>query len=155
MEEMIQLVRRQLVLCLRLLDLLGLQKKALLHTESQNVPRITKDIEVVIIELNRLEKHRSAILQTAQVKDARAWLDKQPAGKEKDLLRQLLEKQGSTLQKLKEASSSNTQYLNKNMKYIDYNINVMTGAVAGVTYGLPDAADTGTTRSVKMFEANI
>ena len=68
---------------------------------------------------------------------------------------QLLEKQAGLLQKLKEASGNNLQYLNKNIEYIDYNVNVMTCTAAGVTYGTPGDNGGMPIQGSKMFEANV
>ncbi len=155
MQELIQFIRQQLVLCLRLLELLQQQRSALVHTEPAAVGGLTKDIEIVVIDLNRLEKQRQEFLRRHHSGDAAQWLAKQPPGLEKSMAEQLLAKQAAVLDRLKEASGSNMAYLSNNMTYIDYNINVLTGTAAGVTYGQPDAGRQDSVQGSKMFEANV
>ena len=78
MQELIQFIRQQLVLCLRLLELLQQQRSALVHTEPAAVGGLTKDIEIVVIDLNRLEKQRQEFLRRHHSGDAAQWLAKQP-----------------------------------------------------------------------------
>ena len=53
------------------------------------------------------------------------------------------------LQQLQEAKEANKQYLDRNMKFIDFNINVMTQTEAGATYG------SGPVQGRKMFQADV
>ena len=117
--------------------------------------RLTKEIEAVVIDLNRLEKKRRDFLQQRDGRDAASWVAAQPEGLEKNIALQLLEKQAGLLQKLKEASGNNLQYLNKNIEYIDYNVNVITHTAAGVTYGTPGDNGGMPIQGSKMFEANV
>ena len=155
MQEFIQFLRQQLVLCLRLLELSGQQREALIHTAAPAVRRLTKEIETVIIDLNLLEKRRQAFLQQQKAQNAVEWLSTQRDGLEKNMALQLVGKLEKALNQLKTVAGDNKQYLDKNMSYIDYNINVLTGAVAGVTYSAAEAGGVGTLIGTKMFEANI
>lgn len=155
MQRIIQLIRQQLVLCLRLLELTCQQRDALIYMEASAVQRITKEMEVVIMDLNRLERKRREFLQAHEAKTVAEWVKNQPAGLERDMAQQLLAKQAAALEKLRTASANNQQHLDNNMKYISYNINVMTGAVAGVTYGAAETAGVGAVPGSGMFDANI
>ena len=139
MQEFIQFLRQQLVLCLRLLELSGQQREALIHTAAPAVRRLTKEIETVIIDLNLLEKRRQAFLQQQKAQSAVEWLSTQRDSLEKNMALQLVGKLEKALNQLKTVAGDNKQYLDKNMSYIDYNINVLTGAVAGVTYSAAEA----------------
>ena len=155
MQEFIQFLRQQLVLCLRLLELSGQQREALIHTAAPAVRRLTKEIETVIIDLNLLEKRRQAFLQQQKAQSAVEWLSTQRDSLEKNMALQLVGKLEKALNQLKTVAGDNKQYLDKNMSYIDYNINVLTGAVAGVTYSAAEAGGVGTLTGTKMFEAKI
>ena len=155
MQEFIQFLRQQLVLCLRLLELSGQQREALIHTAAPAVRRLTKEIETVIIDLNLLEKRRQAFLQQQKAQSAVEWLSTQRDSLEKNMALQLVGKLEKALNQLKTVAGDNKQYLDKNMSYIDYNINVLTGAVAGITYSAAEAGGGGTLTGTKMFEANI
>ena len=148
MQDLIHIIRQQLVLCLRLYELTREQQNALVNTAAPAVQRLTKEIEAVVIDLNRLEKKRRDFLQQQGSRDAASWVAVQPEGLEKNMALQLLEK-------LKEASGNNLQYLNKNIEYIDYNVNVMTCTAAGVTYGTPGDNGGMPVQGSKMFEANV
>ncbi len=155
MQEIIQLIRQQLVLCLRILELSSQQREALIHTAAPAVQRLTKEMEIVIMDLNRQERKRREFLTAQGASTVAEWLENQPAGLERDMAQQLLAKEAAVLERLKTASANNQQHLNNNMKYISYNINVLTGAVAGVTYGAAEAGGMATVPGTKMFEANI
>lgn len=155
MQDFIQMIGQQLVLCLKLAELVEKQKNALTNMAAKEVQRLTKDIEVVIIELNLLEQKRQRFLFAHQANTAEAWVNRQTESPDKEKAQKLLQKQMAILQKLKIDGKDNQQYLDKNMMYIDYNINVMTGAVAGTTYSAEEAGGTGTVPGQKMFEANI
>ena len=155
MQELIHIIRQQLVLCLRLYELAKEQQTALVNTAAPAVQRLTKEIETVVIDLNRIEKKRRDFLQQHNGRDAASWIAAQPEGLQKNMAVQLLEKQAGLLQKLKEASGNNLQYLNKNIEYIDYNVNVMTCTAAGVTYGTPGDSGGRPVQGSKMFEANV
>ena len=92
MQEFIQFLRQQLVLCLRLLELSGQQRGALIHTAAPAVRRLTKEIETVIIDLNLLEKRRQAFLQQQKAQNAVEWLSTQRDGLEKNMALQLVGK---------------------------------------------------------------
>lgn len=155
MQDFIQFLRQQLVLCLRLLDLANQQKEALVHMSAKDVQRLTKEIETVIIDLNLLSTKRQNFLKQHGVPNDAAWLAAQPDGAEKRMAQKLLDKIQGALDQLKTSSSDNRQYLEKNMSYIDYNVNILTGAAAGVTYNAAEAGGIGTVNGTKMFEANI
>lgn len=155
MQEFIQFLRQQLVLCLRLLELSGQQREALIHTAAPAVRRLTKEIETVIIDLNLLEKKRKAFLQQQKAQNAAEWLSTQRDSLEKNMALQLVGKLEKALNQLKTVAGDNKQYLDKNMSYIDYNINVLTGTAAGVTYSAAEVGGVGTLTGTKMFEANI
>ena len=130
MQEFIQFLRQQLVLCLRLLELSGQQREALIHTAAPAVRRLTKEIETVVIDLNLLEKKRKAFLQQQKAQSAAEWLSTQRDSLEKNMALQLVGKLEKALNQLKTVAGDNKQYLDKNMSYIDYNINVLTGTAA-------------------------
>lgn len=100
-------------------------------------------------------KKRKAFLQQQKAQNAVEWLSTQRDGLEKNMALQLVGKLEKALNQLKTVAVDNKQYLDKNMSYIDYNINVLTGAVAGVTYSAAEAGGVGTLTGTKMFEANI
>lgn len=155
MEELLQLIRQQLVQCLHLLELTDQLREALVHTAAPAVQRLTKEIEVAVIGLNGLEKKKAEFLKKSGAATASDWLNTQPDGVEKDIACKLLKKQSDVLQRLQVLTGNNTEYLNKNMSYISYNINVMTMSAASTTYSRPEADGIKTIQGSKMFEANI
>ena len=105
MQEIIQLIRQQLVLCLRLLELSGHQRQALIHTAAPAVQRLTKEMEVVIMDLNRQERKRREFLAAQGASTVAEWLETQPPGLERDMVQQLLAKEAAALEKLRTASA--------------------------------------------------
>lgn len=155
MKNIIDFLRQQMILCMSLLEVLQRQTQALIAGDGKAVPQITHEIETLVAKLNMQEKTNQAFLQQQQVTTIQEWLAKQPAGTERQVAEQLLQKQYKLLQKLKDARSNNLQYLNNNMKFIDFNVNVMTQTAAGVTYGTPSDNGGRPVQGSKMFEANV
>lgn len=155
MRDLIQIVRRQLALCLRLSELIKEQQDALINTVAADVRRLTREIETIVIDLNGLEKKRQDFLQKKGGVDAVSWVSCQPEGPGRDMAVRLLEKQAALLKELKEESGNSLQYLNKNMEYINYNMNVMTQTAAGVTYGAPGGSGGRPVQGDRMFEAGV
>lgn len=155
MRDLIQIIRRQLALCLKLLELNDAHREALINMAAPDVQRLTKEIETVVIDLNGLERKRQEFLQKNGGGDAMSWVSRQPEGAGRDMAMRLLEKQAALLQELKETSGNNLQYLNKNIEYINYNVNVMTSTAAGTTYGAPGGSGGRPVQVNKMFEADV
>lgn len=155
MQELIDVLRLRLVLGQRMLELTKRQQELLIGLDAAGVQKVTKEMEPVLGSLNTAEKKTQSFLQSVGAADMAAWLVEQPANRMKAMAQQLLEKQSGVLQQLKEASGNNQQYLQRNIDYIDYSVNVMTQTTAGVTYGTPDSDGGRPVQGTKMFEANV
>ena len=155
MKDIIDILRQQLILCRRLLELAQAQKIELVKTDAVAARKLTSEIEPVMADINSLEKRKEELLKDLKVDNLSAWVAKMPASPEKEVISTLLSKQENVLQDLKAVNSANMQYLDRHTKFIDYNINVMTQTSAGVTYGTPGDDGGMPVQGRKMFEAGV
>ena len=149
MQEIINILRQQLILCMQLLKVVQRQGEALVQNDARLVSAINKEAELAMAELNQQEKKKQQFLQQAGAASVALWLEKTEDSMEKQLALQLTDKMNNMLQQLQEAKEANKQYLDRNMKFIDFNINVMTQTEAGATYG------SGPVQGRKMFQADV
>ena len=155
MKDIVEILRQQLVLCKRLLELAQAQKIELVKTDAVAARKLTGTMEPIMAEINSLEKRKEKLMSSRGENSLPVWLSKLPDSPEKEVLDTLIKKQEIVLQELKKVNSDNLQYLNRHAEFIDYNINVMTQTSAGVTYGTPGDAGGMPVQGRKMFDAGV
>ena len=151
MKDIIDILRQQLILLGRLLELAKTQKEKLVHTDAEAARKLSADMEPIMIEISSLDK-RKAERHTHSLLE---WLEKQPESPDRVMLQTLLDKQEEILQELKGINSRNMQFLDRHSKFIDYSINVMTQTSAGVTYGTPGDNGGMPVQGRKMFDTGV
>lgn len=153
MKEIIGIIRQRLVLITSMLKLVDEQKEALKHTDAKEISRTTKALEPYITKLGLLETRQQKLLNNVSIED---WLKQQPDSPEKQMSLSLLDKLMEQLAQLKLKTVVNKELLKRDIKYVDYNVNVMTQTSAGVTYGTSKSqyGDGRPVQGVSMFEAN-
>ncbi|WP_027407476.1 flagellar protein FlgN [Anaerovibrio sp. RM50] len=155
MKDIIDILRQQLILLGRLLELAKSQKEKLVHTDAEAARKLSAEMEPIMIEISSLDKRKDAIMAESNSRNLTDWLEKQPLSQEKGVLRALLVKQEDLLQELKGINSKNMQFLDRHTKFIDYSINVMTQTSAGVTYGTPGDNGGMPVQGRKMFDTGV
>lgn len=153
MKEIIGIIRQRLVLITSMLKLVDEQKEALKHTDAKEISRTTKALEPYITKLGLLATRQRKLLNNVNIED---WLKQQPDSLEKQMSLSLLDKLMEQLAQLKLKTVVNKELLKRDIKYVDYNVNVMTQTSAGVTYGTSKSqyGDGRPVQGVSMFEAN-
>lgn len=153
MKEIIGIIRQRLVLITSMLKLVDEQKEALKHTDAKEISRTTKALEPYITKLGLLATRQRKLLNNVNIED---WLKQQPDSPEKQMSLSLLDKLMEQLAQLKLKTVVNKELLKRDIKYVDYNVNVMTQTSAGVTYGTSKSqyCDGRPVQGVSMFEAN-
>ena len=155
MKDIIDILRQQLVLCARLFELVKAQKKELITVNAVAASQLSREMETVMASISAVEKRKNMKLSALREDTLAQCLASQPDGPEKSFAIQLLTKQEVLLQEIKDANGNNLQYLDRNSKFIDYSINVMTQTSAGATYGTPEGYGGMPVQGVKMFEAGV
>ena len=131
MKDIIDILRQQLILLSRLLELAKAQKEKLVHTDAEAARKLSADMEPIMIDISSLDKRKDGIMAELHTHSLLEWLEKQPESSDKAMLQTLLNKQEDILQELKGINSRNMQFLDRHSKFIDYSINVMTQTSAG------------------------
>lgn len=134
MEQLIGVLRAQLVLCQELFRLSLQYKEHLLDKEAQQSTPVIAKQEEYISKITVLENKKNALLLENGVSTVQQFIVLQAASPKLDVLQILTERLGTVLGKLKERNQRNAGLLQKKMEFIDYSINVMTQTTMDNTY---------------------
>lgn len=117
----------------------------------------TKAIEVLLIELRRIEKRQELLLKGTATRDLAELLSRTAPSEERAVARRLLEETDGIMREMQEAVAMNDALLERHMQFILFNINVMAGTPAEATYTAKDVQKRKkqTGADTKMFDANV
>ena len=154
MKRAIDLLRVQLLLLGRLADSSKAMEEALKKNKGDEAGRLALEIEKTLLSLGKAEK---ASDQYIKEKNKNNWdevlADFLPSP-EKKMARDLLDRIYERLEGLKRATDKNAVLLDKDVRYVNFSINVLTGASAGSTYAA-SAAQPGAGRAIDMLDASV
>ncbi len=155
MEEVIKLLRQQMVIYSKLSALLESLKAALHQREdSRKVSDAVKQIERMYAELSRLQRQQEKFLKTGQKENMASFVQAQPASVERDVAMRLLLQVDALQKKMIGQSASAKELLRHSKEFMEYHINLISRARAEGTYAPPEAgAAPGGSR--RMFDANV
>ncbi|EJU27588.1 flagellar protein FlgN [Selenomonas sp. CM52] len=157
MGEIIKLLRQQIDLCQRLLLAVERQRQALCDGSGDSMSKETKAIEVLLIELRRIEKRQELLLKGTATHDLAELLSRTAPSEERAVARRLLEETNGIMREMQEAVAMNGALLERHMQFILFNINVMAGTPAEATYTVKDVrkGKKQTSAETKVFDANV
>ena len=158
MGEIIKLLKQQVDLCRRLLEAVGRQRQALCSASGTLMSKETKEIEVLLIELRRIEKRQAILLKGTATHDLSELLSRTTPSEERAVARRLLEEAGELMCEMRENVAMNNALLDRHMQFILFNINVMAGTPAEATYKPVKETQKGkkqTSADTKMFDASV
>lgn len=157
MGEIIKLLRQQIDLCQRLLFAVKRQREALCDGSGDLMSRETKAIEVLLIELRRIEKRQALLLKGTATHDLTELLSRTAPSEARTVARQLLQEANALMREMQEAVAMNDALLERHMQFILFNINVMAGTPAEATYTAKDVqkGKKQTGADTKVFDANV
>ncbi|MBQ5759247.1 MAG: flagellar export chaperone FlgN [Schwartzia sp.] len=154
MKRAIDLLRVQLLLLGRLADSSKAMEETLKKNKGDEAGRLALEIEKTLLSLGKAEK---ASDQYIKEKNKNNWdevlADFLPSP-EKKMARDLLDRIYERLEGLKRATDKNAVLLDKDVRYVNFSINVLTGASAGTTYAA-SAAQPGAGRAIDMLDASV
>ncbi len=154
MKRAIDLLRVQLLLLGRLADSSRAMEETLKKNKGDEAGRLALEIEKTLLSLGKAEK---ASDQYIKEKNKNNWdevlADFLPSP-EKKMARDLLDRIYERLEGLKRATDKNAVLLDKDVRYVNFSINVLTGASAGTTYAA-SAAQPGAGRAIDMLDASV
>lgn len=152
MDETIKLLREQTVLCTHLPELLNELIK-IMQNNSPDVQTVIGKIETIIRDLSANEKKSQEFLSRVQASSFAEYLATQEKNIQRDVAEKLLKKASDSQQRLKAQTEQIKLLLHHGKEYVEFNLNILARISASDTYG--SAAQTGSQRSRRMFEANI
>ena len=154
MKRAIDLLRVQLLLLGRLADSSRAMEETLKKNKGDEAGRLALEIEKTLLSLGKAEK---ASDQYIKEKNKNNWdevlADFLPSP-EKKMARDLLDRIYERLEGLKRATDKNAVLLDKDVRYVNFSINVLTGASVGTTYAA-SAAQPGAGRAIDMLDASV
>lgn len=150
MERMTALLKGHLQLLGRLEEASELLEKTLIANDGDEAGRLAITIEQLTNDLAKLEKASSLYLNKKDAASWRDFIERLPDSPERSLAEELLARIYGIIASLKKNTLRNSVYLDRDVKFVNYNINVLTGVKAGPTYA-SDAAEAHAGPDVAVF----
>ncbi|MBE8954554.1 MAG: flagellar export chaperone FlgN [Quinella sp. 2Q5] len=152
MDEAIKILREQTVLCARLPELLD-ELIGVMQSNSPDVQEIIRKIETTTRALDDNQQRAQNFLARVKAPSFADYLAAQEKNLQRDVAEKLLGKSANSQQQLKRQTDKLKLLLQRGKDYVAFNLNILANISASDTYGA--AAQTGSQRSRRMFEANI
>jgi hypothetical protein len=155
LKESVALLRQQFLLTADCLEKFKNLKEALKHSNSgAGVTSAVQALEPFLREFDRLQKQQDVFLQRMKMPRLADIISSQPDSEERAAALRLLDEAAQQSEKLRAEIVGSDVLLKHSKKFIDFNVNLMSGTTASATYG-PGSAAYGEVRDRKMFDANI
>ncbi|MDO4204058.1 MAG: flagellar export chaperone FlgN [Selenomonadaceae bacterium] len=154
MKRTIELLRVQLLLLGRLEDSSKALEEALKKNKGDEAGRLALEIEKTLLSLGKAEKSSDQYIKERNRNNWEEVLADFLPSPEKKMARDLLLRINERLEALKRATDKNAVLLDKDVRYVNFSINVLTGASAGTTYAAT-AAQPGAGRAIDMLDASV
>lgn len=152
MDETIKLLREQTILCSRLLKLFDDLADAL-RKNSLDMLETTQKINLIVQELLKNSAQSRKFLDVSKSKTFGDFIENQNDGIQRDVAKNLLRQIGNFQTKIADKSELLSRLAQVGMEFVEFNINVLSQTSTSVTYG--SAAETGSQRDRRMFDANV
>ncbi len=152
MDETIKLLREQAILCAHLPELFDELIK-IMESNSPEVQEPIRKIEATVRDLSKNAQKAQDFLQRVGSPSFAEFIAAQEKNIQRDVAQRLLKKTSDAQLRLKSQVSHVKLLLKNGKNYVDFNLNILARTSASDTYGA--AAQTGSQRTRRMFEANI
>lgn len=154
MDRVIKNLREQLFLLRRLVELLDELINDLRQSSSGGgVTMTVHSIESVMPELSKADAQLQKFIKEARVDSISAYIDRQSESVESSVARRLLDQVAKLQPKVQRKLITASMLLVNSKKFIDFNVNVMSRASVGPTYGKSAMTNAQSGRSI--FNANV
>lgn len=155
MQELIQLLRQQLILLKRIADLMGNLKQMLREKPSgDKMVEIVNAIEPLMKEIDKIVKNQNDLCKKYGADHLEMLVSAQQDSVEKYVALRLLKQIGEIQKSLKTGIFSTAHLLDKENKFIKYNLNVITQVKASTIYKPPGADNRELQRGNSIFDAS-
>lgn len=155
MREAIKVIRKQMLLNTRLLELFEALREALrTDTSGKSVSRAVQQMEPLLSEFAKLEREQQKFLGERQKNNMWEFVQAQPSSVERDVALRLLQQLGDVQQRLRSESEESRLLLARSKEFVDFHMNVLSATQAGTTYG-PQDAERERERGMRLFDQNV
>ena len=155
MKEAIKVIRKQMLLNTRLLELFEALREALrTDTSGKSVSQAVQQMEPLLSEFAKLEREQKKFLGGRQKNNMWEFVQAQPSSVERDVALRLLQQLGDVQQRLRSASEESRLLLARSKEFVDFHMNVLSETQAGTTYG-PQDAERERERGMRLFDQNV
>lgn len=155
MREAIKVIRKQMLLNTRLLELFEALREALrTDTSGKSVSRAVQQMEPLLSEFAKLEREQQEFLGERQKNNMWEFVQAQPSSVERDVALRLLQQLGDVQQRLRSESEESRLLLARSKEFVDFHMNVLSETQAGTTYG-PQDAERERERGMRLFDQNV
>jgi len=155
MREAIKVIRKQMLLNTRLLELFEALREALrTDTSGKSVSQAVQQMEPLLSEFAKLEREQQKFLGERQKNNMWEFVQAQPSSVERDVALRLLQQLGDVQQRLRSESEESRLLLARSKEFVDFHMNVLSETQAGTTYG-PQDAERERERGVRLFDQNV
>ena len=155
MREAIKVIRKQMLLNTRLLELFEALREALrTDTSGKSVSRAVQQMEPLLSEFAELEREQQKFLGERQKNNMWEFVQAQPSSVERDVALRLLQQLGDVQQRLRSESEESRLLLARSKEFVDFHMNVLSETQAGTTYG-PQDAERERERGMRLFDQNV
>ena len=155
MREAIKVIRKQMLLNTRLLELFEALREALrTDTSGKSVSQTVRQMEPLLSEFAKLEREQQKFLGERQKNNMWEFVQAQPSSVERDVALRLLQQLGDVQQRLRSESEESRLLLARSKEFVDFHMNVLSETQAGTTYG-PQDAERERERGMRLFDQNV
>ena len=155
MREAIKVIRKQMLLNTRLLELFEALREALrTDTSGKSVSRAVQQMEPLLSEFAKLEREQQKFLGERQKNNMWEFVQAQPSSVERDVALRLLQQLGDVQQRPRSESEESRLLLARSKEFVDFHMNVLSETQAGTTYG-PQDAERERERGMRLFDQNV
>lgn len=135
-EELMEILKRELDILLRLKELTFNKTDIIINDQVEELEEIIKKEEELINIMANMEEERANLMDSWGVDintPLSEVIQKVPEGKE-DLI-YIGEKLSKSLEEIQSRNNINSQLINENLQWLDFNMNILTNAYTPTTYG--------------------
>lgn len=152
MDETIKILREQAILCAHLPELFD-ELISIMKSNSPNVQEPIRKIETTVRDLSKNEQKAQEFLTQVGATSFAEYIAAQDKNIQRNVAEKLLKKTADAQLRLKNQVLQVKLLLKNGKDYVDFMLNILARTSASDTYGA--AAQTGSQRTRRMFEANI
>ncbi len=155
MDKLIKILREQMILCSRLIEIFnGLNNALKDNATGIGVTPSVQAVEPLLKDLSKSEIKIQEFLKEKKVSDLKTFIDMQPEGVERSVSTRLISQVSNLQNQLRRKTVNAAGLLVSSKAFIDFNLNVISQTKASTTYG-PPGSEIEHQRKIRMFDASV